>query len=79
MPAQIDTPSHYASTGHAVVQQRYLDTDPKAIGTPGSPPVVAAPAQSMYQVDALALRCILGVSYGLRAPGAVAVLSGVTW
>ena len=57
----------------------HLDTDPKPIGTPGSPPVVAATAQSMYQVDALALRCILGVSYGLRAPGAVAVINSVTW
>lgn len=57
----------------------HMDTDPKPIGTAGSPPVIAAPAQSMYQIDALALRLILGVSWGLRAPGAVAVVSGVTW
>jgi hypothetical protein len=57
----------------------HMDTAPSPIGTAGSPPVVAAPAQSMYQVDALALRCILGVSYGLRAPGAVAVIDSATW
>ena len=57
----------------------HMDTDPDPIGTPGSPPVVAAPAQSMWQIDALALRLILGVSWGLRAPGAVAVINSVTW
>ena len=57
----------------------HMNDDPKPIGTTGSPPVVAAPASSMFQVDALALRLILGVSYGLRAPGAVAVINSVTW
>ena len=57
----------------------HMDTDPDPIGTAGSPAVVAAPAQSMFQVDALALRLILGASWALRAPGAAAVVSGVTW
>jgi hypothetical protein len=52
---------------------------PLQIGTAGSPPTVAAPSRSMWQVDSIALRAMLGVSFGLRAPGAVAVITGATW
>jgi hypothetical protein len=57
----------------------HMDNDPDPISTPGTPNAVAAPTKSMWQVDALALRLILGASWGLRAPGAVAIVTGATW
>jgi hypothetical protein len=57
----------------------HMDTAPAPISTAGAPNVVAAPTKSMWQVDALALRLILAASWGLRAPGAVAVVAGATW
>ena len=55
------------------------DTTPLAIGTAGSPNTVAAPARSLFQTDATALRMILPCSWGLRAAGHVAWVTGATW
>ena len=55
------------------------DSDPQAIGSAGSPSVVAAPAQSLFQTDCLALRLILPMSWCLRAPNSVAWVENVTW
>jgi len=55
------------------------DTTPLAIGTPGSPATVAAPARSMYQTDSYALRLTLRCAWAMRAPGLVQLVSGVTW
>jgi hypothetical protein len=55
------------------------DTTPENISTVGSPPVVAAPAQSLFQTDCLALRLILPMSWCLRAANSVAWVSGITW
>ena len=55
------------------------DTSPANIGSAGTPPVVAAPVQSMFQTDSLALRLILPMNWTVRRPGVVAWVAGVTW
>ena len=55
------------------------DTSPVNIGTGGTPPVVAAPVQSMFQTDSLALRLILPMNWAMRRQGVVAWVAGVTW
>jgi HK97 family phage major capsid protein/HK97 family phage prohead protease len=55
------------------------DTTPLAIGTPGTPPVVAAPVRSMFQTDSIALRMILPMNWIMRRTGLVGWLTGVTW
>ena len=55
------------------------DTAPEQIGTAGTPPVVAAPAMSMFQTDSLALRLILPMNWVVRRTGVVAWVAGVTW
>ena len=59
----------------------HMDDAPSQIGTEGSPDAVAAPTQSLFQTDTVALRLILGASWALRAPAAssVAMIEGVTW
>jgi HK97 family phage major capsid protein/HK97 family phage prohead protease len=54
------------------------DTTPLAIGTPGTPAVVAAPVRSMFQTDSMALRLILPLNWAMRRP-VVAWVAGVTW
>jgi HK97 family phage prohead protease len=55
------------------------DTTPLAIGTPGSPAVVAAPVRSMFQTDSLALRMILPMNWAMRRAGVIAWVAAVTW
>ena len=55
------------------------DAAPVAIGTAGSPNVVAAPVRSMWQTDSVSLRVIMRVAWGLRSAGAVSWVSGVSW
>jgi len=57
----------------------FEDTTPADIGTPGTPPVVAAPVKSMFQTDMLALRLILPVNWTIRRSGVVAWTQAVTW
>lgn len=57
----------------------HMDTDPAQISTAGSPPTVAAPVVSTFQADLFALRMMLDVAWTKRAPGAVSVVSEVTW
>ena len=52
------------------------DTSPAEIGSGG---VVAAPTRSLFQTNSVGLRVITPASWGLRAPGAVAWMSGVNW
>jgi hypothetical protein len=54
------------------------DTTPLAIGTAGAPPTVAAPVQSMFQTDTLALRMILPMSWAMRRAVQVE-RTAVTW
>jgi HK97 family phage major capsid protein/HK97 family phage prohead protease len=55
------------------------DTTPLAIGTTGTPNVVAAPVRSLFQTDTLALRMILDMNWALRRSGTVAWTQSVTW
>lgn len=55
------------------------DTTPLAIGTAGTPPVVAAPVRSMFQTDSLALRMIIPMNWAMRRAGVVAWTQSVTW
>jgi hypothetical protein len=55
------------------------DTAPLAIGTPGTPPTVAAPARSLWQTDSIGIRMILPMNWAFRRSGMVAYTSGMTW
>lgn len=55
------------------------DTAPAQIGTAGTPNAVAAPVQSLFQTDSLALRMILPINWALRRPGIVVERTAVTW
>jgi hypothetical protein len=57
----------------------HQETDPDPIGAPGSPPVVAAPARSLWQTDCTAVRMIVRTAWGMRAVGHVALLTGAQW
>jgi hypothetical protein len=55
------------------------DTAPLQLAAAGTPAVVAAPAQSMFQTDSLALRLILPMNWVVRRAGVVSWVAGVTW
>jgi hypothetical protein len=57
----------------------HLETNPAAVGTPGSPNLVAAPLMSAWQQQLLFLRLILRCSWTVRAPGMVQVVNSATW
>ena len=52
---------------------------PLPIGTPGSPATMAAPTRSMFQEDAVALRCVLRASWAKRRTGCTALATSVIW
>jgi hypothetical protein len=74
-----DTPE-YATSAHAVL---HMDTAPAAIGTEGDPGpnTVAAPARSLWQSDAVGIRLVLRLGWGLRVTSGapVAWTESVTW
>jgi HK97 family phage major capsid protein/HK97 family phage prohead protease len=55
------------------------DTTPLAIGTAGTPAVVAAPVRSLWQTDSLALRLIQMMNWAMRRTGVVSAVNTVTW
>jgi hypothetical protein len=55
------------------------DTTPLAISTAGAPPTIAAPTASMFQINAVAIRLIQDVTWGMTRAGRVAVVNNVTW
>jgi HK97 family phage major capsid protein len=55
------------------------DTTPLQIGTTGSPTVVAAPTQSMFQTAQIAIRMLLDITWNTRRSGAIAWIDNVTW
>ena len=57
----------------------HMDTAPLAIGTAGSPAVVAAPSRRFYQTDSVGLRLILDASWALRDARGVAWLTATDW
>lgn len=54
-------------------------TTPLQIGTPGSPPTVAAPTQSLFQSANIGIKLNQPVTWALRSPTAVAVINGTAW
>jgi hypothetical protein len=52
---------------------------PQQIGSVGTPNVVAAPARSLWQSDAIAVRLTADLTWALRAPNSVSWLTGVNW
>ena len=64
------------STNNGVIHES--DT-PVAIGSPGSPPVIAAPSRDLYQTDCVATLMILRAAWTWRAENCVAWISGTTW
>jgi hypothetical protein len=54
-------------------------TAPLPIATPGSPPTIAAPTQSLWKTAAIGLRCLIDCDWTLRRAGAVSTITGVTW
>lgn len=57
----------------------HMDTAAAALSVVGTPPVVSAPARSLWQADSLALRMILDVAWTLRNANGVAWMEGATW
>jgi HK97 family phage prohead protease len=55
------------------------DTTPLNIGTPGSPPTVAAPVQSMFQTGQIALRMLANLTWAMRRTGMVQTITGANW
>lgn len=52
---------------------------PAQIGAAGTPNVVAAPVQSMFQTAMIALRVLADVAFAKRRADAVAYIDGVAW
>jgi HK97 family phage prohead protease len=55
------------------------DTAPANIGVAGTPPVVAAPVQSMFQTAQIAIRMLANVTWAMRRPQMVQFMTGVNW
>jgi HK97 family phage prohead protease len=55
------------------------DTAPANIGTVGTPPVAAAPAQSMFQTAQIAIRMLANITWAMRRPQMVQFMTGVNW
>jgi hypothetical protein len=49
------------------------------ISVPGSPNVVAAPVQSLWQTASVGIRTIAPVDWTMRRANAVAFMTGITW
>lgn len=55
------------------------DTTPLAIGTAGTPNVVAAPVRSLWQTDSIGIRMRMDVNWAMRRTGVVAYVTATTW
>lgn len=55
------------------------DTSPAHISAAGTPNIVAAPAQSMFQTAQIALRMILDITWAMRRTGMVQWMDDVSW
>lgn len=82
----LDAADFFSATGDTprfdVSDQAVLhldDTTPLAIGTAGSPNVVAAPVRSLWQTDCIGIRMILDINWAMRRTGVLAWTQSVTW
>jgi hypothetical protein len=57
----------------------HMDTAPTPLSTAGTPNVIAYPVRSLFQTDVVAVRLRANIDWALRASGAVAFVSSVTW
>jgi hypothetical protein len=58
----------------------HADTVPQPLSAAGTPATVSAPIRSLFQTDCIGIKLSMQASWGLRATGAVAVISsGLTW
>ncbi len=72
-----DTPEYDVSEQATIHEE---DTTPLAIGTTGTPPVVAVPIRSLWQTDTIGVRMTwLDSNWAMRRTGMVSFISGVTW
>jgi HK97 family phage prohead protease/HK97 family phage major capsid protein len=55
------------------------DTTPLNISAVGTPNVVAAPVQSMWQTAQIGIRMLLNITWAMRRTGMVQYLTGVNW
>jgi hypothetical protein len=55
------------------------DTAPLQIGTPGTPPTVAAPTRSLWQTDTIGLRLVMPMNWTMRRTGMVQHIDAVSW
>lgn len=72
-----DLPPKIETSRSAVVHME--DAAPAAIGTAGTPNVVAAPVRSLFQTDSLALKMELPITWLKRSATAVQYVSAVNW
>jgi hypothetical protein len=52
---------------------------PLPIGSPGSPPTVAAPTTSLFQTDSVGIRFIWPLNYAMRDARGIAFMAPVNW
>ncbi|MEE4209346.1 MAG: phage major capsid protein [Parvularcula sp.] len=71
-----DTPEFETSNDATIHME---DTAPAQIGTAGTPNVVAAPVQSMFQTAQTSIRMLMDVSWAMRRGGMVQVIPDVNW
>lgn len=64
------------STEEAVM---HMSDTPAQLGVAGTPNVVAAPSQSLFQTAQIALRLFVEIAFAARRSGAVAYADGCTW
>lgn len=55
------------------------DTAPQNISSTGSPNVVAAPVESMFQTAQIALRMLVNINWAMRRTGMVQWMTGINW
>lgn len=71
-----DTP-RFAVSNEATLHME--DTNPLAIGTAGAPATVAAPTQSLFQTDTIAIRLTMYITWAMRRTGMVQTIASVGW
>jgi hypothetical protein len=57
----------------------HFDTQPLQIGTPGTPPTVAATSMSLFQSDLVGIKFTMFVDWKLRAASGLAWMTAVNW
>ena len=74
--SSVDEVPKFETSREATLQ---MNTTPTAIGTAGTPNVVAAPSRSLFQTDSVGCKITLGASWLLRSSSGVAHVTGGIW